>query len=100
MSDAMTLAARVLLMFQISVTFPLIVYMLRINVFGLFVKKTKVESELGETMETSSSHHTEIKFPKKWIVLFNIIIVVICILFACFYPRIGTLIRSVITSTQ
>lgn len=83
----MTLFARILLLFQISTIFPLALYMLRINIFSFFVKENKAQDVEAD--------YTEIKFPQKWIISFNLVIVTICILVACFLPNIGLLIRLV-----
>lgn len=77
----MTIIARILLLFQLFTVFPLISYMLRNDVFSnismIFKNNRLAEFSLGR------------------VVLLNILILTTCILFACFLPRIGTLIRFV-----
>lgn len=83
----MTVIARFLLLFQIITTYPLITFMLRKDVLILFMPKNKVQDE------NADEEPQEPKFPLKWVVMFNIVIVLICILVACFIPKVGTLVR-------
>uniref|UniRef100_A0A146KWI5 Putative amino acid permease F13H10.3 n=2 Tax=Lygus hesperus TaxID=30085 RepID=A0A146KWI5_LYGHE len=71
--DVMTVVARVFLLFQLVTVFPLISYMLR------------VQTMIALTGESYPS--------RIHVVAFNFIVVAICILFAVFLPRIGTIIR-------
>ncbi|CAH1992873.1 unnamed protein product [Acanthoscelides obtectus] len=75
--DTLTLISRLLLLFQLFTVFPLITYMLRqdilTNLNGIF----KLDSTFGYTK----------------IMCINFVVVLTCIMFACFLPRIGTLIR-------
>ncbi|XP_031330610.1 sodium-coupled neutral amino acid transporter 9 homolog [Photinus pyralis] len=76
--DTMTIVARLLLLFQLFTVFPLISFMLRTDVFkniNLYTNNLAYE------------------FSYRKVVAVNIVIVTICILFACFLPKIGTLIR-------
>ncbi|KAK9880678.1 hypothetical protein WA026_011914 [Henosepilachna vigintioctopunctata] len=77
--DKLVLFGRALLFFQLSTVFPLLAYMLRNDIFSnLSFLKTHGE-----------------KFRYLPVVVLNLILVVICILFACFLPRIGTIIRYI-----
>ncbi|BES98630.1 Transmembrane amino acid transporter protein [Nesidiocoris tenuis] len=71
--DVMTVVARVFLLFQLVTVFPLISYMLR------------VQTMIALTGEPYPS--------RSHVITFNFIIVAVCILFAVFLPRIGTIIR-------
>ncbi|GLG98910.1 Uncharacterized protein GBIM_05470, partial [Gryllus bimaculatus] len=71
--DVMTVAARMFLFFQLVTVFPLIAYMLRVQVMGILFK------------------HSEPGFVN--ILAFNVLVVAICVLFAVLLPRIGTIIR-------
>ncbi|KAF2901699.1 hypothetical protein ILUMI_04489 [Ignelater luminosus] len=76
--DTLTIIARLLLLFQLVTVFPLISYMLRMDIFN----------NLAMLYKNWSYEFSYIK-----VVIVNLIIVTVCILFACFLPRIGTLIR-------
>lgn len=80
----MTIIARVLLLFQLFTVFPLISFMLRNDVLNnismIFNNKSFGEFAYGR------------------VIVINLITVLVCILFACFLPKIGTLIRLVETS--
>ncbi|XP_046753895.1 sodium-coupled neutral amino acid transporter 9-like isoform X2 [Diprion similis] len=71
--DALTVGARVVLLFQLLTVYPLIAYMLRIQILSAIFK----------TSEYTKSH----------VLIVNIITVTICVLFAVFMPRVGTIIR-------
>lgn len=71
--DIMTAVARILLLFQVITVYPLIAYMLRIQILSLFPYK----------LQTSIYS----------VVFLNGLFVLVCILFACFCPKIGTIIR-------
>ncbi|XP_014239473.1 sodium-coupled neutral amino acid transporter 9 homolog isoform X2 [Cimex lectularius] len=71
--DLMTVIARVFLLFQLVTVFPLISFMLR-----------------SQTMVAITGN----PFPSRlYVLIFNIAIVAICIIFAIFLPKIGTIIR-------
>ncbi|XP_063231998.1 neutral amino acid transporter 9-like [Bacillus rossius redtenbacheri] len=72
-ADTMTTVARVFLFFQLVTVFPLITYMLRTQFFAIFLRKSC----------PTFAH----------ILAFNIAIVLVCVLFAIYLPRIGTIIR-------
>lgn len=75
----MAIIARLLLLFQLFTVFPLISYMLRIdiltNINQIFKNQKFANFTYGRVM------------------VLNACVVLVCILFACFLPRIGTLIR-------
>lgn len=72
----MTVIGRVFLLFQLVTVYPLISYMLRV-----------------QTMITLAG----IPYPSRLhVIAFNAIMVIICVLFAIFLPKIGTIIRYVI----
>ncbi|XP_066996721.1 neutral amino acid transporter 9 [Anabrus simplex] len=71
--DVMTALARVFLFFQLVTVYPLIAYMLRVQVFTTLMK----------SVYPGFTH----------VALLNFAIIVICVLFAVFLPRIGTIIR-------
>ncbi|XP_018569982.1 sodium-coupled neutral amino acid transporter 9 homolog [Anoplophora glabripennis] len=77
--DTLTIIARVLLLFQLFTVFPLISFMLRndvlVNINAIFK-----DCRLGE-------------FSYAKVVAINSVVLFVCIMFACFLPRIGTLIR-------
>ncbi|CAB3230214.1 unnamed protein product [Arctia plantaginis] len=69
--DAMTAVARILLLFQVVTVYPLVAFMLRSEAILLMaIKETKVLT-----------------------VGINVSIMAMCVLFACFCPNIGTIIR-------
>jgi len=71
--DGLTLAAKVFLFFQMATVFPLIMYILRVSVMYLIFRKV---------------------WPGlKYVGLLNAVIISICICFAIFMPKIGTIIR-------
>ncbi|XP_073974835.1 sodium-coupled neutral amino acid transporter 9 homolog isoform X2 [Rhodnius prolixus] len=71
--DTMTVIGRVFLLFQLVTVYPLISYMLRV-----------------QTMITLAG----IPYPSRLhVIAFNAIMVIICVLFAIFLPKIGTIIR-------
>ncbi|XP_046666645.1 sodium-coupled neutral amino acid transporter 9 homolog isoform X1 [Homalodisca vitripennis] len=71
--DVLTLVARMFLFFQLTTVYPLINYMLRYQVMTAFF----------------SSPYPSLLH----VLIFNLIVVVSCVLFAVFLPRIGTVIR-------
>lgn len=77
--DTMTVIARLLLLFQLFTVFPLIAYMLRMDVFN--------------NLSNYIDRRIFAEFSYVKIVTVNGVLVAICILFACFLPKIGTLIR-------
>ncbi|KAK5638841.1 hypothetical protein RI129_013136 [Pyrocoelia pectoralis] len=76
--DTMTIIARLLLLFQLFTVFPLISFMLRTDV----LKNIKLYT-----------NNLVYEFSYWRVIIVNFVIVTICILFACFLPKIGTLIR-------
>ncbi|XP_044260299.1 sodium-coupled neutral amino acid transporter 9-like [Tribolium madens] len=77
--DVLTILARILLLFQLFTVFPLISYMLRNDVFA------------NINMIFKNYRFGEFTYPR--VMTLNFLILTICISFACFLPRIGTLIR-------
>nr|XP_022911007.1 sodium-coupled neutral amino acid transporter 9 homolog [Onthophagus taurus] len=77
--DPMTIGARVLLLFQLFTVFPLMAFMLRLDIFNNF------KAIFTETKSTEFSYFR--------VIVLNVILVIVCVLFACFLPKIGTLIR-------
>uniref|UniRef100_A0A1B6KXM9 Amino acid transporter transmembrane domain-containing protein n=1 Tax=Graphocephala atropunctata TaxID=36148 RepID=A0A1B6KXM9_9HEMI len=71
--DVLTLVARMFLFFQLTTVYPLINYMLRYQVMTAFF----------------SSPYPSLLH----VLVFNAVVVVSCVLFAVFMPRIGTVIR-------
>lgn len=70
--DGLTIAARIVLLFQLITVYPLLAYMLRIQLFSWICKGIS----------------------NRALVLFiNLILVSICIIFATFVPYIGTIVR-------
>ncbi|XP_011497645.1 PREDICTED: putative sodium-coupled neutral amino acid transporter 9 [Ceratosolen solmsi marchali] len=72
-TDGLTVGARIVLLFQLFTVYPLLAYMLRIQLLSSLFKTIKCRRSLT--------------------LLINFIIVAICILFAVFLPHIGTIIR-------
>ncbi|XP_072392981.1 sodium-coupled neutral amino acid transporter 9 homolog isoform X3 [Diabrotica undecimpunctata] len=77
--DVMALIARILLFFQLFTVYPFVTYMLRADIL------TAISMIFGK------ERNKEFSYIKTIIINFSIVF--ICILFACFMPRIGTLIR-------
>ncbi|XP_017779227.1 PREDICTED: sodium-coupled neutral amino acid transporter 9 homolog isoform X1 [Nicrophorus vespilloides] len=77
--DKLSIIARMLLLFQLFTVFPLIAFMLRKDILNNLAAIFK-NGRFGE-------------FSYGKVILLNLLVVIICILFACFLPRIGTLIR-------
>ncbi|XP_076255826.1 neutral amino acid transporter 9-like [Rhynchophorus ferrugineus] len=77
--DTLTIIARVLLLFQLFTVFPLISFMLRNDVLGNINQVFK-KSRFGD-------------FTYGRVMFLNCILLFICVMFACFLPKIGTLIR-------
>ncbi len=73
LDDTLTVICRALILFQLTTVFPLIMYILRKQAFLLIIGR-----------EHEKLHH---------ITAVNAIVLTICILVACFYPSIGTIIR-------
>lgn len=70
--DGLTIGARILLLFQLITVYPLLAYMLRIQLLSWICKGTS----------------------NRGLVLFiNLMLVSICIIFATFVPYIGTIVR-------
>ncbi|XP_046830203.1 sodium-coupled neutral amino acid transporter 9-like isoform X2 [Vespa crabro] len=69
--DALTIVARIVLLFQLLTVYPLLTYMLRIQLISSVCKTSTIYSTL----------------------ITNFILISICILFATFLPYIGTVIR-------
>jgi len=71
--DGLTVAAKIFLFFQMTTVFPLIMYLLRISVlFPIF----------------------RVAWPGlRWVMLLNAAIIAVCVTFAIFMPKIGTIIR-------
>ncbi|OXU28233.1 hypothetical protein TSAR_009644 [Trichomalopsis sarcophagae] len=72
-NDGLTVGARVVLLFQLFTVYPLITYMLRIQLLSSVFKTTECR--------------------RRFVLLVNLIIVTICVLFAIFMPHVGTIIR-------
>lgn len=71
--DGLTVAAKIFLFFQMTTVFPLIMYLLRVSVLYPIYRTI---------------------FPGyKQVIALNTLIVVVCVLFAIFMPKIGTIIR-------
>ncbi|CAH1278577.1 unnamed protein product [Diabrotica balteata] len=77
--DVMALIARILLFFQLFTVYPFVTYMLRADIL------TAISMIFGK------ERNKEFSYIKTIIINFSFVF--ICILFACFMPRIGTLIR-------
>lgn len=73
--DRLAVAARLFLLFQLVTVFPLIAFMLRVQVFAAL--------RLGPNA-------TQARIPT---LALNVGIISTCVLFAIFLPRIGTIIR-------
>ncbi|KAK2588651.1 hypothetical protein KPH14_006417 [Odynerus spinipes] len=69
--DTLTVGARIVLLFQLLTVYPLLTYMLRIQLLSSICKAPTMCGTL----------------------IINFILVLICVLFATFMPRIGTVIR-------
>lgn len=78
-NDILTIIARVLLMFQLFTVFPLISFMLRKDIFG--------------NINQIFKNYTFGDFTYCKVMVLNGCLLTICVLFACFLPKIGTLIR-------
>lgn len=78
-NDVMTIVARVLLLFQLFTVFPLMAFMLRNDII------------MNLTAILKWDCFSEFSYFR--VIILNGIVVTVCILFACFLPRIGTLIR-------
>ncbi|XP_066581577.1 neutral amino acid transporter 9-like [Prorops nasuta] len=70
--DGLTVGARTVLLFQLLTVYPLLSYMLRIQVL--------------------SSMHKPVS-SRGWTIFINSILILICVLFAMFMPHIGTILR-------
>lgn len=69
--SGLTVAARVVLLFQLLTVYPLLAYMLRVQLLASICKTFNISC----------------------VILVNVILITICILFAVFVPYIGTIIR-------
>ncbi|GLV36702.1 prestin [Carabus blaptoides fortunei] len=78
--DTLTIVARLLLLFQLVTVFPLIAFMLRSEI----LQNLKI-------MFSSCKYTGEFSYFK--VIVLNLSVIAICVIFACFLPRIGTLIR-------
>ncbi|XP_066257729.1 neutral amino acid transporter 9-like [Euwallacea similis] len=78
-NDILTIIARVLLLFQLFTVFPLISFMLRKDILGNINQIFK-NYRFGD-------------FTYGRVMVLNGCLLFICVLFACFLPKIGTLIR-------
>lgn len=74
-NDILAFLTRIFLLIQIVALYPLLVYMLRIQVMNLFLPNS-----------SPSYHH---------IIILNVLLLTLCIAFAIYFPRIGTIIRYV-----
>jgi len=72
-NDILAVAARAFLLIQMIAVFPLLIYILRIQVMHAFFN----------SIWPSALH----------VVTFNVVLLVICSLVACFFPSVGTIIR-------
>ena len=103
-NDLYALITRGFLLLQVMTLFPLLVYMLRVQVLSLFQQTTPlIEAEIstndnrhlhhhhhrGNNNESSPNDHHSVF----GIVTLNIILLVCCVLFATYYPQIGSVIR-------
>lgn len=87
--DVLTLVARLLLLFQLITVYPLLAFMLRQDIL---VNINKFFKSNGDQSTRFSEEPT---FSLFRVLLINLILLVICVLFACFLPKIGTLIRYI-----
>lgn len=72
--DGFTLGARIVLLFQLITVYPLLAYMLRVQLLSSICKRVSNKS-------------------LSLVLIINLILVSICILFATFMPYIGTIVR-------
>ncbi|KAH0950238.1 hypothetical protein HN011_009181 [Eciton burchellii] len=70
--DGLTISARIVLLFQLMTVYPLLAYMLRIQLLSSICKGL---------------------YNRSLVLVINLILVSICILFAMFIPHVGTIIR-------
>ncbi|XP_030762869.1 sodium-coupled neutral amino acid transporter 9-like [Sitophilus oryzae] len=78
-NDTLTIIARILLLFQLFTVFPLISFMLRNDILGNINQIFK-NYRFGD-------------FTYGRVMILNTVLLFICVMFACFLPKIGTLIR-------
>ncbi|CAH0548905.1 unnamed protein product [Brassicogethes aeneus] len=78
-NDNLTIIARILLLFQLFTVFPLLSFMLRNDIFA------------NIRMISKGTNYGNFSYKK--VIFINCIVLFVCICFACFLPRIGTLIR-------
>lgn len=76
-NDLFAFITRLFLLLQVVTLFPLLVYMLRVQVLGLFADQA-----------TGQVPHQALR-----IVALNVLLLIGCILFAIYYPQIGSVIR-------
>ncbi|KAJ8681841.1 hypothetical protein QAD02_017633 [Eretmocerus hayati] len=72
-NDGLTVGARVILLFQLFTVYPLLAYMLRIQLLSSVFRTTD--------------------FQWSYILIINFVTVTICVLFAMFMPHVGTILR-------
>ena len=72
-SDKLTVAARMILLFQLFTVYPLLAYMLRSQLILAIFKTNKPASS--------------------YLVFVNVLMIIVCIAFAVFMPKIGTILR-------
>ncbi len=108
-NDLYAFVTRLFLLLQVVTLFPLLVYMLRVQVLGLFQKDESEDrqqllgAQEGEgdsqvrrrtpTRQTSVQQQQQPNFNLLHIVLLNALLLIGCILFATYYPQIGSVIR-------
>ncbi|XP_046399767.1 sodium-coupled neutral amino acid transporter 9-like [Ischnura elegans] len=94
-SDGMTVAARMFLFFQLLTVFPLLAYMIRVQLFSAlpFLRPKPQIHHVTSFAKVSNVATTTAPAKMLYIVTINIILIIICILFAIFLPKIGTIIR-------
>ncbi|XP_024941981.1 sodium-coupled neutral amino acid transporter 9 [Cephus cinctus] len=71
--DGLTVGARMVLLFQLFTVYPLIAYMLRIQLLSSIFKRSD--------------------YARGYVLIVNFLIVCICVLFAALMPHVGTIIR-------
>lgn len=97
-NDLYAFITRLFLLLQVVTLFPLLVYMLRVQVLSLFapIETPQQQQQLNsqaDSLEHRSQLHREPSFGLLRIVLLNCLLLVCCILFATYYPQIGSVIR-------
>ncbi|XP_071449616.1 neutral amino acid transporter 9-like [Hetaerina americana] len=94
-SDGMTVAARMFLFFQLLTVFPLLSYMIRVQLFSAlpFMRPKPQLHHVTSFSKVNSMTSTTPPAKMLYIVGINITLIIICILFAMFLPKVGTIIR-------